>query len=70
MGCDIHIYVERKENDKWHNCDYFIPSIKGGYERIEIRNAFANLKVSRMMLVTMLKKNTKVGFMTRIHAHI
>ena len=35
MGCDIHIYVERKKNDKWYNCDYFIPSIKGGYERIE-----------------------------------
>lgn len=27
MGCDIHMYVERKHEDQWHNCDYFVPSI-------------------------------------------
>lgn len=27
MGCDIHMYVERKYEDKWYNCDYFTPSI-------------------------------------------
>ena len=46
MGCDIHMYVERKgPDDKWHSCDYFIPTIywKGDcqeynskYTRIEI----------------------------------
>ena len=28
MGCDIHMYVERKRGGKWYNCDYFVPSIE------------------------------------------
>lgn len=27
MGCDIHIYVERKCDKTWYPCDYFVPSI-------------------------------------------
>lgn len=27
MGCDIHMYVERKTNNGWFNCDYFVPNI-------------------------------------------
>jgi hypothetical protein len=28
MGCDIHMYVERRHDGKWYNCDYFVPSIE------------------------------------------
>lgn len=40
MGCDIHIYVERKCRDGWYNCDYFVPNINyngnnSEYVRIE-----------------------------------
>lgn len=27
MGCDIHLYVERKHYGKWYNADYFVPSV-------------------------------------------
>ena len=26
MGCDIHMYVERKVGGKWWNADYFVPN--------------------------------------------
>lgn len=37
MGCDIHIYVERRESGKWYDCDYFMPSATclGECERVE-----------------------------------
>ena len=40
MGCDIHIYVERRGNKKWHSCDYFVPNINyngtnSEYSRVE-----------------------------------
>jgi hypothetical protein len=28
MGCDIHIYVERKVGEKWCSCDYFVPDVR------------------------------------------
>ena len=27
MGCDIHMYVERKTSRGWFNCDYFVPNV-------------------------------------------
>ena len=27
MGCDIHMYVERKTDNGWFNCDYFVPNV-------------------------------------------
>lgn len=28
MGCDIHMYVERKIKNSWFSCDYFVPSVQ------------------------------------------
>lgn len=40
MGCNIHMYVERKTKAGWFNCDYFVPSIlyrgSSEYNRIPI----------------------------------
>lgn len=27
MGCDIHMYVERKIRNQWYSADYFVPSV-------------------------------------------
>lgn len=39
MGCDIHIYAERRVGNKWHNCDYYVPSLnerwRDNFERVE-----------------------------------
>ena len=47
MGCDIHLYVERKHDGQWYSADYFVPSVsyvpdqwgqvpKQKYDRVEM----------------------------------
>lgn len=37
MGCDIHIYVERKIRGKWCDCDYFVKNHSSIYSSEFIR---------------------------------
>ena len=37
MGCDIHIYVERKIGNKWYDCDYFVPNVNSIYNSDFVR---------------------------------
>ena len=37
MGCDIHMYVERRIKGRWYSADYFVPRIDGrGYQHVEM----------------------------------